>query len=59
MSKSEPPVITLSIKIQYSDDAGEWVAESSTHPNIVGSGATADDAFRSFCACSNKQECQH
>lgn len=49
---NEPPVIALSIKVQYSEDAGEWVASSETHPGLEGHGVSADDAFRDACACS-------
>ena len=58
-TNTEPPVITLSIQIQYSDEQGEWVASSVTHPELAGSGVSADDAFRSLCACVNEESCTH
>ena len=55
----EPPVITLSIQIQFSDESGEWVASSDTHPELAGSGGSADDAFRSLCVCVSEDNCSH
>ena len=47
-----PPVITLSIMVQYSEEQGEWVASSDTHPELSGRGVCSEDAFLDLCSGS-------
>lgn len=55
--ENEPPVITLSIQIQYSQEEGEWVASSRTHKNLNGHGETPDAAFKDLCQHETDANC--